>query len=297
MNSKNQITSHISGLFYRNLNLLAEGITPIYVFDGKPPELKLKEIEKRKENKEIAQEKYEQAKQEQDIDNMKKYSSQTVKITQQIIDDSKELLDVMGINIVQADSEGEAEAAMMANKNLVWASASQDYDSLLYGTPKLIRNLTLARKRKTPSGLLIDTKIELIEFENVLNKLQINKEQLICLAILAGTDYNPGGVRGIGQKRALEIVQKYQFPVKIFDYIQNSGKYIIDFNWQEVFKQFKEFKPVTNETPPEKKYDKEKLKEIMIIKHEFSKERIDTAIEKLEELEQAKKQKTMNDFF
>jgi len=297
LDSRGRITSHLSGIFYRNINLLTEGIKLVYVFDGKPPELKLKEIEERKRNKEIAEEKYEKAKEEGDSENMRKYSSQFVKITDEIINESKDLLRAMGIQVVQAEGEGEAEAAGLAAKGITWASASQDYDSLLYGTPKLIRNLTLSRKRKTSTGALVDTKIELIDFEEVMNKLQINLEQLLCLAILVGTDYNPGGVRGIGQKRALEIVQKYQFPVAIFEYVANSGKYILDFDWQEVFKQFRQFKTATQSSLHEEKLDKEKIKKILVLDHDFSEERINNALDKLQVLEENKKQKTMKDFF
>ncbi len=297
MDSKGNTTSHLSGLLYRNINLLTEGINLIYVFDGKPPELKLKEIQKRKEAKELAQEKYNEAKEHQDFAEMKKYSAQTVKITETIIQESKELLEALGISIVQAESEGEAEASSIARNKFAWASASQDYDSLLFGAPRLIRNLTLSRKRKTSSGAIVDTVIELIEFEDVLNKLQINQDQLICLAILVGTDYNPGGVKGIGQKRALEIVQKYQYPVKIFEYVSNSEKYLLDFDWTEIFKQFKEFKPVTREKIPDLKINKEKIIDILVNRHDFSQERIDSALEKLKILEENKKQKGLNEFW
>lgn len=297
MNNSGKITSHISGLFYRNLNLLQEGIIPVYVFDGEPPELKAQEIERRKEAKEIAEKEFEKAKENKNTEDMRKYSARTVKLTKEIIQESKELLDSMGINTIQSIGEGEAEAALMAEKKIVWASASQDYDSLLYGTPILIRNLTIARKRKTSSGALIDTKIELIEFENVLNKLQINKDQLICLAILVGTDYNPGGVRGIGQKRALEIVQKYQFPFAIFEYIKNSDKYQISFDWQEIFKLFKEFSPITKKEIISKTPDKEKIKNLLLNKYDFSEERVNSALDKLKFLEESKKQKGLSEFW
>jgi flap endonuclease-1 len=297
MDSKGGITSHLSGLFYRNVNLLIEGIIPIYVFDGKPPELKQREIEERKKAKEIAAQFYEKAKSEGNEAEMKKYSSQTVKMTDEIIQESKRLLTAMGIPVIQAEGEGEAEAALMASEGLCWASASQDYDSLLYGTPILIRNLTLARKRKTSSGAMVDTQIEMIEFQEVLNKLQINKDQLICLAILVGTDYNPGGVKGIGQKRALEIVQKYQYPVTIFDYIKQSEKYEMVFDWQEIFKQFKELKATTLEKQNLKKPDRQEIKKILVEDHEFSEERIDNTLDKLKVLDEAKKQKGLKDFF
>lgn len=297
MDSRGRITSHLSGIFYRNINLLQEGIRLIYVFDGKPPELKFKEIQKRKEQKDIAREKLERAKEEGDTEAMHKYSQQTVKITDEIIEESKRLLEAMGIPVIQAESEGEAEAALLARKGVSWASASQDYDSLLYGTPRLIRNLTLSRKRRTSSGMFVDTKIELVEFDKVLNELQINLEQLICLGILVGTDYNPGGVKGIGQKRALEIVKKYEYPLKIFEFVEKSDKYILDFDWQPIFHQFKSFKETHKEKIIFQNINLEKIKEILVQDHEFSEERINNALEKLKDIEKAKKQKGLNEFW
>ena len=150
MDSKSRVTSHLSGIFYRNTNLLAEGIKMVYVFDGIPPEQKIRTFKKRKNLRDSAEEKYESAKDEEDLDSMKRYSSQLLRLNEEMIVESKELLEAMGIAVVQAPSEGEAEAAYLAKiKKEVYASVSQDYDSILFGAPKLIRNLTLARKRKT----------------------------------------------------------------------------------------------------------------------------------------------------
>ena len=292
---KGNVTSHLSGLFYRNINLLQEGISPIYVFDGKPPELKRKEIEKRKQAKEIAQKRYEGAKKINDTESMRKYSSQFVKITDEIINESKALLEALGIPVIQAPSEGEAEAAYFAKRQEVWASASQDYDSLLYGVPLLIRNLTLARRRKSSSGIYIDVNIELIDLDHVLNNLNIGLEQLICLAIMVGTDYNPGGIKGLGQRRALEIAQKYNSPFEIFNAIEKNDRYEMNFDWHEIFAHFHNYesKPVElkfNEVNPEK------VKEILA-SHDFSTERIDSGLAKLQKLKEEKKQKGLGEFF
>ena len=201
MNSKGDITSHLSGLFYRNLSLLEAGIKPVYVFDGSPPALKMQEIERRKELKRIAQGKFEKAKEREDTESMKKYGGRFVKITDNIIQESKELLTALGIPVIQAPGEGEAEAAELSKIGKVWAAASQDYDALLYGAPYLVRNLTLARKRKSSAGIYVDVNLELIEFQKVLDILEIDKDQLISLAIIVGTDYNPGGIKGLGQKK------------------------------------------------------------------------------------------------
>jgi flap endonuclease-1 len=294
MDKNQNITSHLSGLFYRNINLLQEGIKPAYIFDGIPPELKQEEIKKRKEAKKIAEQKYTKEKEKEDITEMKKYSGRFVKITDEIIQQSKDLLEALGIPVIQAPSEGEAEAATLARAGKVWAAASQDYDALLYGTPYLIRNLTSPRRRKTASGLYIDIKPELIEFQSVVRELEIDKDQLICLAILVGTDYNPGGVKGLGQKKALEIVQKYKYPIQIFNHVQKNFDFIFD--WQEVFKQFHEYESSYTENIQFKKVNEKKVKEILLA-HDFSENRIVSGLQKLRKLNESKKQKGLGDFF
>src|SRR6056297_1096713 len=153
MDSKQRITSHLSGLFYRNISLLSQGIKLIYVFDGKAPKLKGKTHEERKESRELAKERYEEAKQHEDYEKMKSYSSQLVRLNDEMIKESKELLKAMGIQVIQAPSEGEAQAAKMCRNNKkIYSVVSQDYDSLLYGTPRLVRNLTISKRKKTPQG-------------------------------------------------------------------------------------------------------------------------------------------------
>jgi len=294
MDKQSRITSHLSGLFYRNINLLQEGIKPVYVFDGEPPELKQAEIAKRKEAKKIAEGKYNEAKERQDEKEMGKYGGRFVKITDEIIQESKALLEAMGIPVVQSPGEGEAEAAALCKSGKVWAAASQDYDAILYGTPYLIRNLTLARRRKTSSGLYVEVNPELINFQNVLNNLQIDQDQLICLAILVGTDYNPGGIKGLGQKKALEIVQQYKIPFEIFKHVK--AKFDFIFDWQEIFRQFHEYESSTLESVEFNKVDKQKVKEILS-SHDFSENRIDSGLQKLQAIEDSKKQKGLAEFF
>ncbi len=299
MDNNKKVTSHLSGIFYRNIALLSEGMKLVYVFDGQAPELKSKTHEKREEIRDLAKEKYENAKQEEDFSGMKKYSSQMVRLDDEMIEESKELLEAMGIPVVQALGEGEAEAAYLCKtKEEVYASASQDYDSLLFGAPKLIRNLTLSRKRKTYSGY-VEVKIELIKLDDVLNSLGINLDQLICLGILVGTDYNPKGLPGIGQKRALDIVRKYKQPVLIFESIEEQIMSLNQedrFDWKEIFELFR--KPeVVDADFNFKKVDEEKIKEILVKRHNFSEERVEKQLNKMREIEEKQKQKGLNKWF
>lgn len=299
MDNNQRITSHLSGIFYRNISLLEEGIKLVYVFDGKAPELKAKTHKKRQDVRDIAQEKYEAAKAEVDVMGMKRYSSQLLRLDDEMIKESKELLVAMGIPVVQAPSEGEAQAAYMARSNSkVYASVSQDYDSLLFGAPKLIRNLTVSRKKKTYSGY-VEVKPEIIELEKVFNFLEINLEQLICLGILVGTDYNPKGIPGIGQKRALEIVKKYKVPYEIFKSVEGQILSLPEedkFDWQDIFALF--HKPeVSNEEFEFKPFNEKKIKEILVEKHDFSEERINKQIDRLKELKQKNQQKNLGKWF
>ncbi len=295
MDSKKRVTSHLSGIFYRNIALLSEGIKLVYVFDGDAPELKMKTYKKRKEGRDVAEERYEQAKQVEDIGAMKRYSSQLIKLNDEMIKESKELMEAMGIEVIQAPSEGEAEAAYLSRVNReVYAAVSQDYDSLLFGAPRLVRNLTLARKRKTFSGY-VEVNPELIELDKVLNSLEINLSQLICLGILVGTDYNPKGVPGIGQKKALQLVQRFKQPVLIFKEVEERIQSLPEedrFDWKQIFELFHkhDVKDAEIKFP---KLDEKKIQEILVKRHEFSEDRVEKQIERLREINDRKKQKTL----
>ena len=298
MDNKKRITSHLSGIFYRNVNLLSEGLKLVYVFDGIPPELKGKTHKIREQGRDVAKSRYEEAKQEEDFDRMKRYSSQLVRLDKEMLHESKELLKAMGIAVVEAPSEGEAEAAYLNKINSeVYATVSQDYDCLLFGAPRLIRNLALARKRKTYSGW-VEIRPELIELSRVLNLLEINLDQLICLGILVGTDYNPKGIPGIGQKKALDIVKKHKQPVLIFKSVEEQIMSLPEadrFNWQEIFQLF--HKPATINVDFEfGKLNEEKIKKILVEEHDFSLERVEKQLEKLHELKEKKKQKGLSDW-
>ena len=298
MDRKQRVTSHLSRIFYRNIALLEEGIKLVYVFDGIPPENKFRTFKKREEGRDIAREKYESAKSEEDLEAMKRYSSQLIRLNDEIIRESKELLDAMGIGVIQAPGEGEAQAAHLAKRGGIFAAASQDYDSLLFGAPKLIRNLTLAKKRKTISGW-VEVKPEIIELESVFNSLEINLDQLICLGILVGTDYNPKGIPGIGQKKALQIVKKYKQPVLIFESLEEQIMSLPEqdrFDWREIFELF--HKPnVSNSFFKFGKINEKKIRQILVSEHDFSDERVQKQLERLREITEKNKQKGLDKWF
>jgi len=210
MDRQRRITSHLSGLFYRSINLLEKGVKVVYVFDGEPPELKEAEIERRKRIKKEAIVRYEQAIRMGRMDEARKYAQMTSQLKDMMVEDAKRLLDYMGIAWVQAPSEGEAQAAYMAEKGHVWAAVSQDHDSLLFGAPRLVRNLTISGRRKLPGkDEYIEVEPEQIDLNQVISNLNITREQLVDIGILIGTDFNPDGFKGIGPVKALKLIKSY----------------------------------------------------------------------------------------
>lgn len=209
VDKRGRITSHLSGLLYRNSNLVELGIKLVYVFDGRPPSLKTAEVERRRMVKEEAAVKYEEALRRGDLEEARIYAQMTSRLEDSMVEDAKRLLSLMGIPWVQAPSEGEAQAAYLAMKNDVWATASQDYDSLLFGAPRLVRNLTITGKRKLPrKKAYVEVNPEIVELNQILKELGISREQLIDIGILIGTDFNPDGVKGVGPKTALKLIKE-----------------------------------------------------------------------------------------
>ncbi len=203
-----KITSHISGLFYRNINFLSLGIKPVYVFDGRPPSLKSAEIQRRKQVKKDATIKYEKAISEGNYVEAKKFAQQTSVLRDDMVDESKKFLDLFGIPWVQAPSEGEATAAQMTISGQAYASASQDFDSLLFGAKKLVRNFTNSGRRKLPNrNTTIEVEPEIIQIDKTLSSLGVTRAQLVDIGILIGTDFNPDGFERIGPKTALKMIK------------------------------------------------------------------------------------------
>jgi len=209
--SKGKVTSHISGLFYRNINFLSLGIKPVYVFDGRPPSLKSAEIERRKQIKKDATIKFEKALTEGKYEEARKYAQQTSVMRDEMVEDSKHLLGLFGIPVIEAPSEGEATAANLTITGQAYASASQDFDSLLFGAKKLVRNFTNSGKRKLPNrNTTIEIEPEIIDLQKSLDDLGITREQLVDVGILIGTDFNPNGFERIGPKTALKAIKEYE---------------------------------------------------------------------------------------
>ena len=204
-----RVTSHLSGLLYRTTNLIERGIKLSFVFDGKPPELKEMEIRRRRLVKEEATMRYERALKEGKVQEARTYAQATSQLKDLMVDDSKRLLDALGLPWIQAPSEGEAQAAIMASRGDVWGVASQDHDSLLFGAPRMTKNLAITGRRKLPRrDAYVEVEPIVVELTEVLNEFSLTREQLIDVGILIGTDFNPDGVKGIGPKTALKLIKE-----------------------------------------------------------------------------------------
>ncbi len=294
--SKGRITSHLSGLFYRTVNFLEAGIKPVYVFDGTPPEIKELEIERRKKIKKEAAKRYEEALKKGDLEAARTYAQQTATLTEEMVNDAKRLLDALGIPWVQAPSEGEAQAAYMAIKGDVWATASQDYDSLLFGTPRLVRNLTISGRRKLPKKReYIEISPEVIYLDKVLKKLKITREQLIDIAILIGTDYNPDGVKGVGPKTALKLIRFHGSLKKALKEIREAH---FPVDPDEIKKIFLEPRVTSNYKLSWNEPDRDKIVKVLCDEHDFSLDRVQRAVDRaLKAYEELVKQVSLERWF
>ncbi|MEM1988884.1 MAG: flap structure-specific endonuclease [Candidatus Woesearchaeota archaeon] len=284
------ITSHLSGIIYRVTNILEKGIKLIFVFESENPELKRLTQLERKARKQEASVKLELAEEELDKDSMKKYSSQSAVLTKDMISESKELLNALGCAVIEMPFEGEAIASQIVKKGIGFGVVSQDYDSLLFGAKRIVRNLSVSQRRKEGEGYK-KVDIELIELEEILKFYEITQDQLIVIGMLAGSDFTPGGIPGIGPKKALKLVKKIGNNFEpLFEEVEWNKYY--SYPWQEVFALFKkEFEIPQIEFP---KYDREKVLHLLCEKHKFSKERI---INTLENLEKENAQSSLSKWF
>jgi flap endonuclease-1 len=290
--SKGRITSHLSGLFFRTISLMKSNLKLAFVFDGKAPDLKKEERERRADLKQEAKRKYEEAVSAGDIELMKKYAGRTAVLTKDMIEESKLLISALGLPIIQAPSEGEAQAAYMAKRGDVYALISQDTDGLLFGGPKVIKNLSISRKRKKTGTSAYETVgPEIVSLSENLNNLGIDNDQLIIMGMLCGTDFNIGGIKGIGPKKAHILVKKFG---KDFDSLFKETGWEFSYPWQTVFDTIKNM-PVTDDYELRwGSIDDKKICELLVDKYEFSRERIDAS---LGALVKKQAQKGLGDFF
>jgi flap endonuclease-1 len=272
--SKGRVTSHLIGIFNRTINLLRNGIKPVYIWDGKPPPFKKRTLEEREKIKQKAIEAMKKAETEEE---KMKFAQQTSKLTKEMIVDANKLLDALGVPHVQAPSEGEAQAAHMVLNGDLWAVASQDWDSLLFGAKRLVRNLSVSGKKKVARTHIYKTiNPELIELENALNSLGLTREQLIIVAMLIGTDYCPG-VKGYGPKKSLELVKKEK---TLKNVVKVTG-WDFDVPADEILNWFLHPTVTDSYSLEWNRIDKNKIISLLVDEYEFNRERVESQLESI----------------
>jgi len=270
MDRRGRVTSHLSGILFRMANFLEKGIKPVFVFDGKPAELKKATIDERRKIRDTAGERWKEALERGDEEEAYKQARSSTRVDATIIETSKELLRLMGIPSVQAPGEGEAQASYMVIKGDARYVVSQDYDTLLFGAPNLVRNLTVSGKRKI-RGRQITVNPERLMLAEVLDGLKLTREQLIEIGILVGTDFNPG-VEGVGAKTGLKLVLKGEFESKIKEKVP-------DFDPAPVIEMFLH-PPVTDDYALATGHpDAEGIRKMLCDGYDFSEERVNKAME------------------
>jgi len=175
MDHNQNITSHFSGILYRTSSLVEKGIKPVYVFDGVSSYLKKGTQAKRREVKEESEKRWKRALDAGNVEEARKYAVRSSRMSPRVVEGSKKLLDLMGIPHVQAKSEGEAQASYMVQKGDAWCVGSQDYDCILFGATKMVKNLTVTGGRAS---------LEIIELKEVLERLQVTRNSLLMLQYL-----------------------------------------------------------------------------------------------------------------
>jgi len=289
------ITSHLSGLFYRTANLVEAKVRPVYVFDGKPHPLKAKVIEQRIQRRVLAEQAWKEALEKGDEETARKKAQQTSRITEDIITQSKELLTSLGIPYVQAPSEGESQASYMVKQGDAYAVGSQDFDCLLFGASRLVRNLTSSGRRKLPNKqAYVKVKPEMILLKPGLSSMNIIQSQLIDMAILIGTDFNEG-VKGYGPKKSLKLIKKSGNVENALALIGGDNLPTLD-EIQEIRKIFLDPEVTDDYHLSWVKPDVESVLHILCDIHQFSSDRVESIIEKYSSIDHIVKQKKLFDF-
>jgi flap endonuclease-1 len=266
-----RVTSHFSGILYRTSSLVEKGIKPIYVFDGQSSALKKETQQKRKEIKEESARKWKEALEEGRLDDARKFAVRSSRMSPEIVEGSKKLIKLMGIPYIQAKGEGEAQASYMVARGDAWCVASQDYDCMLFGAPRMVKNLTISGSQTNP---------ELIELDKVLVNLDVTREQLVDMAIMVGTDFNQG-IKGIGAKKGLKLIKEHGDIYQILEKLDIE----LDVDPTILRNMFLNHEVDSDYELKWQKADQEQILDFLCGEHDFSESRVLSALDKLKKLQ------------
>ncbi|OQV13890.1 Flap endonuclease 1 [Hypsibius exemplaris] len=291
-NETGDVTSHLMGMFYRTIRMLDNGIKPVWVFDGKPPELKSVTLAKRKERREGAEKDLEEAKEVGEGEDVEKFQRRLVRVTKQHNDEAKHLLKLMGVPYFEAPSEAEAQCAQLVRDGKVFATATEDMDALTFGSSILLRHMTFSEAKKMP--------ILEVHLSKVLEDFGISHDQFIDLCILLGCDYCDS-IRGIGPKKAFDLIKKHENLEGVLANLDKK-KYPVPEDWPfEVVRQYfqkPEVTPGTDVTFKWEEPDEAGLIAYLCADKGFAEDRVRKQVDKLKKMKQAGPvQSRMGDFF
>lgn len=305
LDEQGRVTSHLNGLFNRSANIVGAGILPVYVFDGAHHPLKRATIELRSQVKERARAAYDAALKAGDLATARSKAQQTSSLTKPMVEQAKHLLRLLGLPYVDAPGEGEAQASSMVQRGQAYAVASQDYDAILFGAPRLVRNLSVTGRRKLPGrSAWVEILPEQIALAETLDALRLTREQLIDAALLIGTDYNPG-VQGIGPKTALELVREHRSLEDLLEKAETEEGSV----WRKLregqdglgdFEKIRNLflEPPVSDTGPvvQGRLDEAGVRALLVNEHRFSADRVDSALAKYRQVKAQKQQRSLGDW-
>ncbi|KAF9220876.1 PIN domain-like protein [Gyrodon lividus] len=310
-NDAGETTSHLMGFFYRTIRIVENGIKPAYVFDGRPPELKSGVLSKRLERREEAKADGEEAKETGTAEDLERFTRRTVKVTREHNEECQKLLRLMGIPVVIAPSEAEAQCAELARGGKVYAAGSEDMDTLTFAAPILYRHLTFSEAKKAP--------ISEIDLEKVLQGLEMNMSQFTDLCILLGCDYLEP-IKGVGPKSALKLIREFGGLEGVVEHLREKQaekeEYAADVEdgskkkkggvqvpeewpWEEAKKLFEkpDVLPASEVELEWTDPDVEGLVQFLVVEKGFNEDRVRKGAEKLQKFLNAKQQGRLDGFF
>jgi len=264
VDSKGRITSHLVGIFNRECRLMSMGIRSVYVFDGPPLEIKLRVLRKRREEKEKFYSQFLEAVRRGDVDKAIKLGKRAMFITDEMVRQTKRLLELLGIPIIQAPHDAEAQAAYIVRRGDAYAVTTRDWDALVYGASRIIMHWKIIHDPYLPA--------KLYTLDEFLEKLKLTREQLVDLAILLGTDFNPGGFKRIGPKTAYKLIKTY----KSLDNLLRYGKirWVWDVDPDEIRRIFLNPPVIDSYEIKFEEPDEEELISFLVEEHNFSPQRV-----------------------
>lgn len=292
VNDSGEATSHLIGFFHRTNKLLENGIKPIYVFDGKPPDMKSGELEKRSERRKEAQESLDKAVESGNQEDITKFNKRVIRVTQKHNDDCKKLLRLMGLPVIEAPSEAEAQCAQLCKDGKVHAVATEDMDALTFASPRLIRHLSSGSGEQTQEYNL----------EKIIDGLELgSQDEFIDLCILMGCDYCDS-IRGIGGKKGLDLIKKHKTIEKVVDSLSNKEGVPKDWPIDRARQLFKEPDVIKSDTISEndlkiKDIDEEGIVEFLCKENNFDEKRVRNAIERCKAAKPKSAQTRIDSFF